>query len=167
MGLLNEYTIEKSNLKKILTGSRMTEISYNETFNLIFRRNFHKDNYREMQFVLTVDAPCWFGNKDEWTLRIKATENNITVDEKADCLLSYELTRLRYNNLIQVKQVDFFNDFLSISFPGENVLSIDYHSESDYAWILEEVGQKLENERMMICCQENELFQNNILKLPY
>lgn len=162
-GLLNEYTIEKSNLKKILIGSRMTEVSYSETFNLRFKQSFYKNQkLEEMQFILTIDAPCWFGNRDEWMRRIKASENNNVDNEIADCLLAYELTRIRYSNLIQVKKVDFFDDFLAITLQEENILAIAYYSDSDYAWILEEVSQKIEQERMMICCQENELFQNNI-----
>lgn len=162
--LLNEYSIEKKIFKNLLIGSRMIEVSYSETFNLIFEQIINNEKFEETKLLLTLDAPCWFGNRNEWLDRIKDDENDNLVNEREDCLLAYELTRLRYNNLIQVEKVDFFEDFLSITFEGDNILSIPYYAESDYAWILEEISEKKEQERMMICCQGNELFQNNIPK---
>lgn len=160
--LLNEYTEEKNNIKKFLIGSRMISVSYSETFNLLFKQNFQNDGLNEIQMVLTLDTPCWFGNRDNWIIRSKEFASNAIENEGEDCLLAYELVKLKYNNLIQVEKVDFFDEFLTITFEGSNNLSIAYYAESDYAWILEEVSNKIEQERMMICCQGNELFQNNI-----
>ena len=162
--LKDKYTTEKKNLTKILVGSRMTEISYGETFNLIFRQNFNENEIQEMTVVLSFDAPCWFGNKNEWINKIKMLKNDNIGTECEDCFLAYELIKLRYNNLIQVEKVDFFDEFLAITFKGGYILSIASYSESDYSWILEEISQKKEQDRMMICCQGNELFQNNIPK---
>lgn len=159
--LLDKYAVEKNNMKKILIGSRMTEIWYGETFNLVFKR-FCCDMTKEMQFMLTLDTSCWFGNRDEWLARAKTFQNKCITGEDEDCLLAYDLTRLRYNNLIQVEAVDFFDDSLSITFEGNNILTIAYEYESDYTWILEEVSQKKEQDRMVIGCQGNEMFQNNI-----
>ena len=156
------YTKEKNNLKKLLIGSRMIEVSYNETFNLLFGQSIIDKKDAEIQMVLTIDAQCWFGNKDEWLTKIEAIRNNNSDGERMDCLLASELVRLRYNNLIQVEKVEFLKDYLTIIFQGNNSLSIDYCAESEYAWLLEEVSPKTEQERMMICCQGNELFQNNI-----
>lgn len=156
------YTKEKNNLKKLLIGSRMIEVSYNETFNLLFGQSVIDKKNAEIQMVLIIDAQCWFGNKDEWLTKIEATRDNNSDGERMDCLLASELVRLRYNNLIQVEKVEFLEDYLTISFQGNNSLSIDYCAESEYAWLLEEVSLKTEQERMMICCQGNELFQNNI-----
>lgn len=161
-GLLGEYTVEKDNLKKLLVGARLTEILYNETFNLIFSQNWDNE-IEEMRLMLTIDAPCWIGNRDEWINRIKKSENNTVVNEIEDCLLAYELTRLRYNNLIRVKEVNFYDDFFAIIFQENNILSIEYCSESDYSWFLEEVSSKIEQERMVIGCQGNKLFQSNML----
>lgn len=163
--LLDKYTKEKNIFKKFLIGSRMISVSYNETFNLLFKQNFQNAGLKEVQMILTLDAPCWFGDRDKWLIRTKEFGNNAIENESEDCLLAYELVRLKYNNLIQVEKVDFFDEFLTITFEGSNSLSIAYYAESDYAWILEEVSNKMEQERMMVCCQGNELFQNNILIL--
>lgn len=109
-------------------------------------------------------------------------------EEIEDCLLVFELTRLRYNNLIQVRSVDFHDDFMAIeygtavsytescSIPGmacdmhaeenlkKNILYIPYYAQSDYAWILEEVSSKSEEDRISICCQGNMLCQSNMPK---
>lgn len=157
-----KYTKEKNNFKKLLIGSRMIEVSYNETFNLLFGQSISNKKNSDIQMVLTIDALCWFGNKDEWLTKIEAIRDNNSDGEKADCLLASELVRLRYNNLIQVEEVVFLKDYLTIIFQGNNSLSIDYCAESEYAWLLEEVSSKTEQERMMICCQGNEMFQNNM-----
>ncbi len=156
------YTKEKSNLKKLLIGSRMIEVSYNETFNLLLRQSIFDEKDGEIQMVLTIDAQCWFGNKDEWLAKIETIRDSNSDGERMDCLLASELVRLRYNNLIQVEKVDFLKDYLTITFQGNNSLSIAYCAESEYAWLLEEVSPKTEQERMMMCCQGNELFQNNM-----
>lgn len=158
--LLSNYTVEKDILKKLLIGSRMIEVSYGETFNLLFRHNFYNDRLGTKELVLTIDAPCWFGQRDAWMNKIKAFQSNNAIGEAEDCLLACELTKLRYNNLIQVEKVDFLDDCLAIKFEGENILSIACDAKSDYTWTLEEVSTKIEQERMVIGCQGNELFQN-------
>ena len=160
--LLKEFAAEKEILKRLLIGSRMIEVSYGEIFSLLFKQSINNEKYEEIQLALMLDTSCWFGRRDEWINRIKAFDDYNVISEGEDCFLAYELTRLRYNNLIQVQSVDFLEDFLTITFQGNNILSIAYYSESDYAWILEEVGSKKEHEKMMVCCQGNELFQNNI-----
>ena len=160
--LLDNYTVEKDIFKKLLIGSRMVEVSYNETFNLLFLQSLDNDKYKKVQLLLIIDAPCWLGNRDEWMARIKNLEKNNTINEREDCLLAYELIRLRYNNLIQVEKADFLDDCLAIKFEEENILSIAYDAESDYTWTLEEFSSKIEQDRMVIGCQGNELFQNNI-----
>ena len=154
-GLLNDF-------KMFLVGARMIEISYGETFCLLFEKSIYHNAVKNMQLLLTLDTECWFGSRDEWMRRIGKFEDSDVNLEKEDCLLAYELTRLRYNNLIDVEQIDFLDGFLSIQFTNRNILSMAYYAESDYAWILEEVSQKKEQDRMMICCQGNELYQNNI-----
>lgn len=160
-GLLAEYAKEKANFKKLLIGSRMTQVSYGETFNLLFSKEFCDDGLKELQMIFILDAPYWFGCREEWKARI-GEHKDVATGELEDCLFAYELARLKYNNLIQVENVEFLNDFLTVTFPDRNMLSIAYCSTSDYAWILEEVTPKMEQERMMICCQGNELFQDNI-----
>lgn len=160
-GLLAEYAREKANFKKLLIGARMTQVSYGETFNLLFSKEFYNEGFKEIQMVFILDAPYWFGSREEWEARIRESKDAVT-SETEDCLFAYELTRLKYNNLILVENVEFLDDFLTITFPNRNTLSIAYCSPSDYAWILEEVSSKTEQERMTICCQGNELFQNNI-----
>lgn len=160
-GLMAEYAMEKANFKKLLIGSRMIQISYGETFNLLFSKEFSDKELKEIQMVFILDAPYWFGSIEEWKARI-GEPKDVAIGEIEDCLFAYELARLKYNNLIQVENVEFLDDFLTVTFPDKNTLSIAYCSTSDYAWILEEVTSKMEQERMMICCQGNELFQNNI-----
>lgn len=55
---------------------------------------------------------------------------------------------LRYNNLIQVEEVYFYHDSMTIEFLEGNILYIRNYAESDFAWILEEVTLKTEQERM-------------------
>lgn len=162
-GTLDGYTIEKSNLKRLLIGSRMVEISYGETFRLLFEQEFDRDRMEERPFLaMLIDAPCWFGNREEWTTKTMIFDSKMAVGEREDCLLAYELARLRYNNLIRVENVEFLDDCMVITFGGENILSIACSHESDYAWILEEVSSRAEHERISICCQGDELLQNNI-----
>ena len=162
--LLDEYSIEKSNFKKLLIGFRMSQVSYCETFQLLFYQKLIRKNnwFEEIELVLTLDAPCWFGNRDEWITRIKELETGCAGEEKEDCLLAYELTRLRYWNLIDVEKVDFFEEFLAITFPQKNTLCIPYNSDADDTWILEEASEKREQDRMGICCEGNRLYQYNI-----
>ena len=163
----NESLIENSitkNLKKLLVGSRMIEVSYGETFNLCFQQYFHLNKIMQIQLRLTVDTLCWIGNRGKWMSRIDALKQQGAIEEVEDCLLAFELTRLRYRNLIQVERVDFYSDFLVIEFPENNSLHIQNCAESDYAWVLEEIALKAEQERMSICCQDNMLYQNN---MPY
>ena len=163
---MNGYVAEKSNLKRLLTGSRMIEVSYGEIFRLLFERDPVGDRVEKRSlYALLIDAPCWFGDREEWIARARASNRREAAEEREDCLLAYELARLRYNNLIQVEDVYFLDDCMAITFEGDNILSIDYDHESDYAWILEEVCSRAEQERISICCQGNELFQNNIARL--
>lgn len=162
-GTLDGYTMEMSNLKRLLIGSRMIEISYGEVFRLLLEQSVDRDGTEERPFLaLLIDAPCWFGNREEWKTKTMIFDGTMAAGEREDCLLAYELTRLRYNNLIRVENVEFLDDCMAITFEGENILSITYCHESDYAWILEEVSSKAEQERLSICCQGNELVQNNM-----
>lgn len=162
--LLDEYSIEKSNFKKLLIGSRMIQVSYCETFQLLFSQELRNRNngFGEIELILTLDAPCWFGNRNEWITRIKECENGCVDEEKEDCLLAYELTRLRSHNMIKGEKVDFFEEFLAITFTQKNILCIPYNSDADYTWVLEEASEKREQDRMVVFCQGNELFQDNI-----
>ena len=103
----------------------MISVSYNETFNLLFKQNFQNAGLKEVQMILTLDAPCWFGDRDKWLIRTKEFGNNAIENESEDCLLAYELVRLKYNNLIQVEKVDFFDEFCSGSslISGHDILS--------------------------------------------
>ena len=160
--LFDEYPIEKSNFKKLLIGSRMIQVSYGETFRLLFSHELRTNGFREIGLVLTLDAPCWFGNREEWITRIKERENGCVDREKEDCLLAYELTRLRSHYIIEVEKVDFFEEFLAITFTQKNTLCIPFSSDEDYSWVLEEDSEKKEQGRMMVYCEGNRLYQNNI-----
>lgn len=160
--LQGAYSEEKHNLIKLLVGSRMIEISYNETFKLLFRQDYAYQGHEAMSFLLTLDTTCWFGDRTEWLAKVEISEKDKECVEKEECQLAYELTRLRYNNLIEVEKVEFFDEFFSVVFSEGNTLSIAYYAESDYSWFLEEVSAKPEHERLVIGCQGTELFQNNI-----
>ncbi len=156
--LREEYAVEKGNLQKLLTGARMTEFCYGEIFSLFFEQDFCG---KRLPLALRIDAPCWFGEKEEWMAKAEAFGKGDEKAESGDCLLACELTRLRYHNLIDVEKVDFQEDHMEITFLGENVLSMPYEAESDYEWYLEEVSSKNEPERMAIGCCGGELFQNH------
>lgn len=160
-GQLNNNIKAINNFKRILLGARMTEVSYGETFNLFFEQNFNHNAREIAKFVFSIDAMCWFGNRDEWLKKVNEPEN-ADRREREDCLLAFEIVRLRYNNFIQIQRVEFYDDFFSIEFPGDNILSIAYYAESDYAWFLEEVSPQKEHERMVIGCSGNRIFHNNI-----
>lgn len=157
--LREEYAGEKGNLQKILTGARMTEFCYSEIFSLFFEQDFCS---KRIPLALRIDAPCWFGEKEEWAAKEKAFADGDEKAESGDCLLACELTRLRYHNLIDVEKVDFQEDHMEITFPEGNVLSMPYDAGSDYEWYLEEVSLEKESERMVIGCCGRELFQNHI-----
>lgn len=161
--LRGEYAVEKENMRRLLVGARMAEICYGEMFSLLFRQG-------SMELALRIDAPCWFGEREQWRARTGALAMGREQAERADCLLAYELTRLRYWNLIEVEKVDFLDEHVEITFPKGNVLSIVYESEFDFMfceWFLEEVGQKKESERIVVGCSGGELFQNNIPEVIY
>lgn len=156
--LRGEYAVEKENMRKLLIGARMAEICYGEMFSLLFRQG-------SMELALRIDAPCWFGEREQWLARADAFGTGREQAERVDCLFAYELTRLRYWNLIEVEKVDFPEDHVEITFPEGNVLSIVYESEFDFLsceWYLEEVGLKKESERIVVGCSGGELFQRNI-----
>lgn len=165
--LKQEYANVKRSLQKFLTGARMTDVCYGETFNLLFTQNFYSGEgpacqCKTIQMQFVIDAPCWFGDRNEWMARVGAFGDKSDLSESEDCLMACELTRLRYRNLIDVEKVDFREDHVSITFPQGNILSVSYDGESDCEWYLEEVSQKKESEKMVIGCCGNELFQNHI-----
>lgn len=165
--LKEEYADEKRNLQKFLTGARMTDVCYGETFNLLFTQNFYSGESpvfqcKTIQMRFVIDAPCWFGDRDEWMARVEAFEDKSDLSESEDCLMACEFIRLRYHNLIDVEKVDFWEDHVSITFPQGNILSVSYDGELDCEWYLEEVSQKKESEKVVIGCCGNELFQNHI-----
>ena len=159
-GLREEFREEKENTRKILLHARMTEIRYNERFSLIFTQSVD-GGWHEMAFSLMIDAPCWFGDRLEWESKVKEKARV----GYADCCLTAELVRLRYWNLIDVQAVEFYDEYFQIVFRGDNRLSIAYDGESenvDYPWVLEELSDKREDDKISIFCQENQLFQNHI-----
>lgn len=83
--LLAEYAKEKANFKKLLIGSRMTQVSYGETFNLMFSKEFRDDGIKELQMVFVLDAPYWFGSREEWKARI-GEPKDVVIGEVEDCL---------------------------------------------------------------------------------
>ena len=163
--LQKEYAVEKSNLQKLLTGARMVAFCYGEIFHLFFEQNLC---CKKIPLALRIEAPCWFGEKEEWTARVRSFGNGDEKAESGDCLLSCELTRLRYYNLIDVEKVDFQEDHMEITFLEGNILSMPYDAaETDCEWYLEEVSQKNEPERMVIGCCGRELFQHNIAEAGF
>lgn len=163
----NQYTAEKQAFAKLLIESRMLEITYSETFNLIFYKNINVSNGGAYKWLvnkinLIIDAPFWVGERKKWEECMKDTNDIIAMD---DNVLAYELVNIRYNNLIQVHKVEFLEKYLCISLDDDRILSIAYCSDSDYSWILEECGHKNEQEKMMIVCQGNKIFAKNILKV--
>lgn len=163
--LKEEYAAEKRNLQRFLTGARMIEFCYGEIFHLFFEQDFC---CKKVPLALRIDAPCWFGEKEKWTAKVKSFGDGDGKAESGDCLLACELTRLRYHNLIDVENVDFLEDHMEIAFLEGNVLSMPYDAvESDCEWYLEEVSSKKESERMVIGCCGRELFQNHIVEAGF
>lgn len=152
----------ENKLKKLLVGSWMVNFSYGETFDLFFCQDLHLGKTKRIQLRLILDTLCWIGDRQDWIRRLETLKSHHVFEESEDCLLAFELARLRYNNLIQVKGVYFYDDSMAIEFPEGNILHVRNYAESDYAWVLEEVALKAEQERMSICCQDNLLYQNNL-----
>lgn len=140
----------------------MLEFSYSETFNIHFYQESILGDLRQIQLRLILDTLCWIGNREDWLRRIETLKEQRAFEETEDCLLVFELARLRYNNLIQVEEVYFYHDSMAIEFLEGNILYIRNYAESDFAWILEEVTLKTDQERMSICCQDNIFYQNNL-----
>lgn len=76
-GLLSDFTEEKNNLKKLLIGSRMEEISYSETINLFFNKDISDYKVKRKQVVLILDAPCRFGDRDQWITRVNTLKKTM------------------------------------------------------------------------------------------
>ena len=106
-----------------------------------------------------IDAPFWVGEKCKWEEAMKHSNDIIVMDDK---MLAYELVNLRYHNCISVHKVEFFEKYLCITLDDEKILSIAYESDSDYSWILEEYGDKKMQDKMMVFCQGNEIYAQNI-----
>lgn len=162
--LENQYICEKQAFIKLLSDTRMLEITYSETFNLLFRKfinNSEDDNYKwaERKMNLIIDAPFWVGEKSRWEEYVKDDNDIITMDDEE---LAYELVKIRYNNLIQVHKVEFLEKYVCILLDNEKILSIAYCSDSDYSWILEEYNDKNPQGKMMVFCQGNKIFAKNI-----
>lgn len=117
-------TLSQKNIKKLLVGSRMLEFSYSETFNLYFYQESILGDLRQIQLRLILDTLCWIGNREDWLRRIETLKEQRAFEEVEDCLLAFELARLRYNNLIQVEEVYFYHDSMAIEFSEGNILHI-------------------------------------------
>lgn len=110
--LENEYITEKQIFTKLLMESRMLEITYSETFNLVFYKYINDSKDDDYKWVvrkmnLIIDAPFWVGEKSKWEERVKDNDDIISM---ADNMLAYELVNIRCNNLIQVHKVDFLKN---------------------------------------------------------
>lgn len=158
------YIPEKQAFINLLIDSRMLEITYSETFSLMFYKAInisendnYKWTYRKMNLI--IDAPFWVGEKSKWEEHIKDDNNIIAMD---DNVLAYELVNIRQNNLIQDHKVEFFEKYVCISLDNEKILSIAHYGDSDYSWILEEYNDKNDQEKIMIFCQGNEIIAKNI-----
>ena len=166
MILENMYIKEKQIFAKLLMESRMLEIIYSETFNLIFYKyinNSKGDDYKWIvrKMNLIIDAPFWVGEKSKWKEYIKGDNNIIVMD---DNMLAYEQVNIRYNNFIKVHKVEFLENYLCISLDNDRILSVAYCSDSEYSWILEECGDKNQQEKMAVFCQGSKIFIKNIVK---
>lgn len=163
---MGEYAVEKGNMQKLLTGARMVEYCYGEIFSLRFQQG-------SMTFALRVDAPCWFGEKSDWLERADVPIIGMGRSEREDCLLAYELTRLRYYNLIEVEKVDFLKEHVEITFSKGNVLAIvydalseaDYNEAYEYEWYLEEMSPQKGSGQIVVGCSGGVFFQKNIGEL--
>ena len=158
-----QYIYEKQVFAKLIIDARMLEITYSETFNLVFYKSIYNlkgDNkwiVRKMNLI--IDAPFWVGEKNKWDKYIENNGNLIGMDDR---MLAYELINIRYNNLIQVHKIEFDEKYLYILLDGEKMLAIAYYSDSDYSWILEEDSKKGFQEKAMVFCQGNGIFAKNI-----
>ena len=156
--------LEKKYLMNLLIGARMREFRYGETFQLIFNKDYFQHEWKQFAMVLNIDASCWFGDRDEWQKQVEEYQIGESFSEKEDCLLASELVRLKYWNLIDVEFVELTDGCLQIIFSGENTLSIacEGNTEGDCEWMLQELNDKPEHERMMICCQANTFYQDKV-----
>ena len=160
----NKFIAEKQAFIKLLIKARMIEITYSETFNLIFSKHINNSNSNSYEWTirkmnLIIDAPFWVGEKQKWEELRKADNSLLVMD---DNMLAYELVNIRYNNLIQVQNIEFFEKYLCITLDNDKVLSIAYGSDSDYSWILEEYSDKNEHEKIAVFCQGNEIVGQHI-----
>ena len=160
MILESQYVSEKQAFIKLLTGARMHEIVYAETFCLIFYKN-SEDNgvWKNEKMNLLIDAPFWVGDKNQWEKHMKESDSIIEMD---DNMLAYELVNIRYDNLIEVHKIEFLEKYLCISLDNEKMLSIAYDNESDFAWILEAYDDKNLQVKLIIGCDGSEIYAKNI-----
>lgn len=108
---------------------------------------------------LIIDAPFWVGEKHKWEELLKTNNSLLAMD---DNMLAYELVNIRYNNFIQVQNIEFLEKYLCITLDNDKILSIAHCSDSDYSWILEEYSDKNEYEKIAVFCQGNEIVAKNI-----
>jgi len=158
-------------LKNILLGSTMGEVSYNETFSLIFNKSVKDESsgfFKNRRLMLIIDSSCWFGEKEQWNSlvskyhELNRIKGNDYVFEMEDSILAYGLIKLRSGNLTEVDNVEFNNDFLQIHFESGDLLTIENSSESDYSWVLEDIEENDNQKRMSVFYQGCEIIMKNI-----
>ncbi len=160
----SEYINEKQVFSTLLIDTSMIEVTYSETFNLIFYKeiNVSKDggyNWIVRKMNLIIDAPFWVGERTIWEQKVKNIDEAFQIDHK---MLAYELVNIRQSNFIYVNRVEFFEKYLCIYLNNEKIIAISYSDDSDYSWILEEYTDKPEYEKISVFCQGNEIFAINI-----
>ncbi len=69
--LRNQFVYEKKVFEDIILGSALQEITYTETFNLIFRKTINDSKGEDYNWIiekinLVIDAPFWVGDRNKW-----------------------------------------------------------------------------------------------------
>ena len=161
--LRNQFVHEKKVFEEMIVGSVLQEITYTETFNLVFSRTINDSKGDDYNWIverinLIIDAPFWVGDRGKWEELIN---DEVDIIEMQDNMIAYELVNIRYDNLIEVQSVEFLERYVHIMLEGGKMMSIAYESDSDYSWILEKTNDNNSQDKLMVLCQGDELFTNN------
>lgn len=152
----DQFINEKQIIRNLLTGSTLSEISYTESFNLIFYKSgcelkgdTHESTFEKWNLI--IDAPFWVGKRKTWEELI-ANENGVI--EMEDKFIASELVNMRYWGLYEVEGVEFSEKYMHILMAGENILSIafDLQIDTEYSFILDEYSDKKEHEKKCVLC---------------
>ena len=156
---------EKNVLKELLIGARLYEIAYSDLFSLLFYKTYNISNaggylWKTKNMNLIIDSPFWVGTQLEWEQNMNLVNKSIAMKDE---VLASRLVDLKYNNFVEVENVEFFEEYFCIYMNDQRIISISYYGNDncEYPWVLEEYNDKDVHRKTLVICLGNEIIYKN------